>query len=274
VSEIPGPSGHVSTEHPLKDADALAAAVHRVHNEYLFAIIEAENICPFARRSRELDRVARDLVIGESTPWLLETASNRVFERVHEAKVWEIILITFPVFRDDHIFGDPTQFESFHNQFRQRLEALGCAQTYYSVCFHPDQGKHSPPATQPAGFVATLRRSPDPVIQCVHVETLEDVRKAAQASAQAKMIAQLQADAARLPAEFVNLMKHAVLTDSELSSEIARRNYERHAHAAGREALERGFARIAALRERLYAPWLAHSEQNPGDASLARSADT
>jgi hypothetical protein len=77
---------------------------------------------------------------------------------------------------------------------------------------------------------------------------LDRVRRQAQASARERMIAEL---AQRDPA-LAALFASSIAADPELSSDIARHNFEAHGHGAGVEQLLGAIAAILAARDRAY----------------------
>src|SRR5262245_4365910 len=125
--------------HPSDDA------VHAVHDAYLLTVIEALNLCPFARKARELGRVARELMRGDDATWLAQTAAQRLRERTKSATTWEIVLLTFPQATDHLGLEEPPVFEALHRNFRELLtQDNRLDRAYYSVCFHPRLSTHSP----------------------------------------------------------------------------------------------------------------------------------
>jgi hypothetical protein len=230
-------------------------AVHSVHDRYLLEVVEGLGVCPFARKSRESGNVVRELIRGGETDWTLRTAVQRVKARTLEPRVWEIIFLTFPPSGAELQFPDLRGFEAFHRLFRGGLAAeSGLDRRYFSVCFHPLAGRAAVREPNPAAFVQVLRRSPDPLIQCVHVETVERVRKQAQKQALIKAKQELQRTAGGLPRGQAGMRERAVLADSALSQEIMHANFTRFCRGAGRRELDQAFDEVARLREALYVP--------------------
>lgn len=229
--------------------------MHSVHDRYLLEVVEGLGICPFARKSRESGSVVRELIRGGETDWTLRTAVQRVKARALEPRVWEIILLTFPPTGTELQFPDPRGFEAFHRLLRTSLAAeSGLDRRYFSVCFHPLAGRTAACETNPAAFVQVLRRSPDPVIQCVHVETLERARKQAQKQALMRAKQELRQSPGGLVHGQAAKRDRVIIADSALSQEIMRANFARVCGGTGRRKLEKAFDEVARLREALYVP--------------------
>ena len=118
------------------------------------------------------------------------------------------------------------------------------------VGFHPRLGSEPVPASTPTkeALVSAIRRSPDPVIQCVRISVLEKARAQAQRTARQRLLESL-ADA---DPRILALAERSVQTDSELSAEIARANFAAVGGGAGRRELEARIQSILAERESAY----------------------
>ncbi len=99
-------------------------------------------------------------------------------------------------------------------------------------------------------LVPLLRRTPDPVIQCVRADLLDDLRRQAQAAADARF----REEMARLGPEFLVLAEHAIRSDPELGHDIARHNFASVGAGEGRERLEAKIQAILAARLALELP--------------------
>lgn len=230
-----------------RPSDPPEEAVQAVHERYQREAVEDLNLCPFARRSREQGRVHRPLVYAQE-PAPATAAAHRLREISQEHPEVEVVLLTFVLPRQpDHPWHDVDAFEEVVKEVR---EAYGehTRPRYYMVGFHPrprtPDGKRKP---TPESLVPLLRRSPDPVIQCIRADLLDDLRKQAQAAADARFMAEM----AKLGPEFKLLAQQAIQSDPELSADIARHNFASVGQGAGREKLEQCIAEILAQRERL-----------------------
>lgn len=208
-------------------------------------------LCPFARRSRELGRVHRPIYIAgeraahdEPDPVEVAEALAALVRRHRDA---EIVLLTFPT-PASHAWMDPPRFETFLTALREAWDACPPPRQFYMVSFHPKAVLPRDRALTADSLVSLIRRSPDPVIQCVDAEVLDRVRRQAQASARQRMLADLQAKDPALAA----LFERSINPDPELSSEIARTNFEAHGQGDGRARLERVLADIHEARDRAY----------------------
>ncbi|MBL9101854.1 MAG: DUF1415 family protein [Myxococcales bacterium] len=227
--------------------DPAEEAVQAVHERYQREAVEDLNLCPFARRSREQGRVHRPLVYA-SEPEPAAAAARRLREISREHADVEVVLLTFVLPREaEHAWHDVDAFEEVVKAVRA---AYGehTRPRYYMVGFHPrprmSDGRRKPTAES---LVPALRRSPDPVIQCIRADLLDDLRKQAQAAADARFMAEM----AKLGPEFKILAQQAIQSDYELSSDIARHNFASVGAGEGRERLERCIADILAARAKL-----------------------
>jgi len=222
--------------------------IHRVHDRYLLEVVEGLGLCPFARRSREQGHVHRPLVYGDApTP---EATTARLRDVLTVDPDAEIVLLTFVGASPSLPWPTARAFDDFVKNVRPCYDQLGDPM-FFMVGFHPGSGRpdpdESPPRLTPDSLVPKLRRTPDPVIQCVRAEVLQQARITAQRAAHAKLIAQTSDPRIRA------ILERSVQTDSVLSADIARHNYEAVAQGDGRRQLEAVIADIQADRERAYA---------------------
>lgn len=201
--------------------------IEALHERYLHEIVIACNICPFAQRSMQQGRVKRLWWTQPSSEHNCTQIAKRLASTVADSDL-EIVLLSFVLPPDDP-HQDPGAFEAWHKTFRHALEAIQLDDQWYSVCFHPKAGDPEHSRKTPSSFVPLLRRTPDPVIQCVRVSTLEQVREKAQAQAQAQLIETLKAKDPSLAI----MAQSCVMTDSQLSVNIANKNHESWAQDPG-----------------------------------------
>lgn len=229
------------------------ATIQAIHDRFQREIVEGLGLCPFARRSRELGRVHRPLfVVPDQRELAAEPVARALAELVAAEPDAEIVLLTFPV-PPGHRWGDPAAFEAFLVRLREAWSQLPPPRPFYLVSFHPRLSVPDDRPLTPDSLVSLLRRSPDPVIQCVDAQVLDRVRRQAQATARERMLRELQARDPELAALFAG----SISPDPELSSDIARQNFAAHGGAQARAQLD---ARIEAL---LTARDLAYIDSEP-----------
>jgi hypothetical protein len=224
--------------------------VHRVHDRYLLEIVEGLGLCPFARHCREQGRVHRPLLYD--VPANPADAATRLHQVVTAHGDAEIVLLTFVSPCERSEWDRVRPFDEFVKQVRPHYVKMG-GPTFFMVGFHPrsgqlDPGEQPPPLT-PDSLVPQLRRTPDPVIQCVRAEVLERARFAAQQTAHTRLLAQ------ELDPRLRALLEHSIQPDSTLSIDIAEHNYQAVAQDEGRAQLEATLAEIQRERDQAYAPW-------------------
>jgi len=223
-------------------------AVLAVHERYQREVVEGLGLCPFARRSREQGRVLRPLIhADEAEPAVAGAHLLRDLSRRHPDV--EVVLLTFVLPREvHHPWHDVDAFEAVVKEVREVYEGEGARPRYYMVGFHPRPRGPDPRRKLTAdGLVPLLRRSPDPVIQCIRADLLDDLRRQAQVAADARFMAEM----AKLGPEFRMLAAQAIQSDPELSADIARHNFASVGAGAGRDELERVLADILAARSGL-----------------------
>ena len=227
--------------------------VHEVHERYLVDVVEGLGLCPFARHSRETGRVHRPVLwVDEAGPSAGDAAAALVSAATVDPCP-EIVLLTFVDATGR--FDDADTFDRFVAEVRESYEPRS-APRYFMVGFHPRSGVPRPgeeqrPTTKDT-LVPVIRRSPDPVIQCVHGETLDRARAQAQEAAHRRMLESVGDSDPVLRA----LLERSVQADSQLSSDIATANFEAVGAGEGRIKLEQLLEDIRAQRDRSYAPYL------------------
>ena len=221
-------------------------AVLRIHARYLEEVVEGLGLCPFARHSREQGRVHRPLVRVHGEHPTPAAVADRIAEVVEAHDDAEILLVTFI---DPHRrFDAPDVFDRFVTAVREDYAARGGA-VWFMVAFHPRLAEtidSTRPLTKDT-LVPLIRRTPDPVIQCVNAAVLEKARVAAQQAAHRKLLEQHGHDPVLRA-----MIERSVQTDSELSADIARTNFETCGSGDGRAELDRRIAAIAADRDATY----------------------
>lgn len=222
-------------------------ALRRVHDRFVVEVVEGMNVCPFARKSREQGRVHRPVFrVGDGDP-SPEACAEALADLLEEHADAEIVLLTFPV-PPGHRWNDATTFDRFVAQVRDTYKGLGRGPVFYMVGFHPTYGIDGSREPTPESLVPLLRRTPDPVIQCVRADTLDEVRRQAQAVSRERMRKELTA----INPELAAMFEHTVQPDPELSADIARQNFAAVGAGVGRERLERLISEIRRERDLAY----------------------
>lgn len=200
-------------------------ALTQLHLDYLVQIVEQMDLCPFARRSRELGRVHRPMFALSQAAPSPERVAQALGQQLERAPDAEIILLTF-VGELEHPLQEPAQFERFLRQLRDAYSPPAHDASFYMVSFHPGAG-HGPQAlVSPDSLVSRQRQCPDPVIQCVRARVLDQVREQANANLHVRMLDELEA---RFGPMAPDLRETVLATppQNHLSAQIAQRNFER-----------------------------------------------
>ncbi len=225
--------------------DPPEAEVQALHDRYLVEVVEALGLCPFARRCREQDRVTRPLFYADAgAP---DQVAARLARHTRERPDVEVVLLTFVLPRDPgHPWHDVDAFEEHVKAVRDAYErGHPQALRFYMVGFHPRlQGPDPKRPLTPDGLVPRLRRTPDPVIQCIRADLLDHVRRQAQAAAHARFLEEM----GRLGPAYRALAETAIQADPELSADIARHNFASVGAGPGRDELERKISELLLAR--------------------------
>lgn len=135
--------------------------VLRINDRYLSEVVEAFDICPFARGARTGGAVRRR-VLTLATPDPAATVEEVVALGRDPAVV--IGLVIFPRFS-----AGPEAFD----RFVAGLRTLDTSRVFAMATFHPDAAYGT---DTPQRMVMFFRRSPDPTIQLVRFSALDDVK--------------------------------------------------------------------------------------------------
>ena len=221
--------------------------LERLHTDYLTDVVEALDVCPFAKRSRVQGRVRRPLFFVHEAQPCMEGVAGQVARTIEEHPDVEIILLTF-VCPEAHPWRVSGTFEAALRALRVAYDALE-APRFYMVSFHPNVDPPDHP--NPDNFVRMLRRTPDPVIQCVRADMLDRVRQQANARHQVRMVKELEAQYGVMAPELKEVLL-AQAPPNHLSDDIAQRNFQA-CHEGGQapsfEAHIQGFMRRRAQLE-------------------------
>ncbi len=200
----------------------------RIHTRYLEEVVEAHELCPWAKGARQSGALARRVILDDP----IGSALRAIDDFAADEKIVVAILI-FP--RHD---AGADAFDRFVADARKADLARRTDRAPFALAaFHPSApwGDDSPER-----LVMYLRRSPDPSIQLVRVAALDAVRSSAPSG---KFLFDGSA------AAFAELERRAQTVP--VSERIARDNFERF--RAVRSEMERALEDIAADRARSYA---------------------
>jgi len=167
------------------DADPRIAAALARNDRYVSEFIEALNLCPYAKRTREAGRLQRVVLLEEGgapgTPQFeaaivaLDGAFAR-FERLPEDSI-EVGLVILPALAPALALGieGAHAFEALLGAARARMQARhpNGDTPFYCVPFHPHFAEDLADEHRAVRFI---RRSPDPTVQLVRASVLRAVR--------------------------------------------------------------------------------------------------
>lgn len=152
---------------------ARAAEVRRLLDRYIVEIVEAYDLCPWARAARTNREIAAEILWASPTLDDWTRAGERALARPNA----RIAMVVAPELR-----ASPAELRAIRDEVAGRIPTAGIAD------FHPDAPLD---LASPARLVPYLRRSPDPMLQLVPLSLLDSVRGAPPAvdrAAQAQML--------------------------------------------------------------------------------------
>ncbi len=135
-----------------------AAEVRRILDRYLIEVVEAYDLCPWARPARLGDEVAVGILWGAPTP---EVWVERVKVELARPRT-RVVMILAP-----ELALALGELRAVRDQVTARIPGTGVAH------FHPDATLD---LATPARLVPFTRRSPDPLLQVVPLAILDTVR--------------------------------------------------------------------------------------------------
>jgi hypothetical protein len=154
--------------------DARQAEVRRLLDRYLVEIVEAYELCPWARPARLAGEIAACVLWGAPEEAVWTRAAEHALGQPHV----RVAMIVAPQWA-----GSPAALRALRDRVAARLPHAGVAD------FHPAAELD---LATPARLVPYLRRSPDPLLQCVPLSLLDSVRTAAPQPALATQAAMLR----------------------------------------------------------------------------------
>ncbi|HTR51108.1 MAG TPA: hypothetical protein VMJ10_10415 [Kofleriaceae bacterium] len=209
--------------------DPREATVRRLLDRYLVEIVEAYELCPWARAARLGGELAIAVLWGQ--PELDDWA--RAAERALAGPHTRVAMIVAPEWS-----GAPAELRALRDRVAARVATAGVAD------FHPDAALE---LATPAKLVPFLRRAPDPLLQLVPLALLDSVRASPappDLAAQARMLGGAEAPPRGTVADRIAAANHARV-------------------AADPDAIAARFAAIADDRARSYADVGINASRRP-----------
>jgi hypothetical protein len=153
----------------------VTAALAR-NDRYVREFVEAFNLCPYAKRTREAGRLQRMVIAGDEEPVAALATAAVAFERLPAEEI-DVGLVIFPALAREVAEGveGARAFERLVGEARQIMQARhpGGDTPFYCVPFHPGFAED---LTDEHRAVRFIRRSPDPTVQFVRASVLRSVR--------------------------------------------------------------------------------------------------
>jgi hypothetical protein len=139
--------------------DPREAEVRRLLDRYIEEIVEAYDLCPWARAARTGGELAVAILWGTPS---IDTFAAAATELLPPAGATHVAMVVAP-----ELVVTPSELRELRGEVAKLVTIAGVAE------FHPDATLD---ATTPARLVPYLRRSPDPMLQLVPHAILASVR--------------------------------------------------------------------------------------------------
>ena len=138
-----------------------SAEVRRILDRYLVEVVEAFDLCPWAKSARLAGEITVEIVWGTPSLDAWEAAARSALAQ----PATRVAMIVAP-----ELALDRDAFRAVRDQVAARLPSAGVAH------FHPDAAID---LASPARLVPFVRRSPDPLLQLVPLAILDQIRSGA-----------------------------------------------------------------------------------------------
>jgi hypothetical protein len=146
--------------------EAFVEEVLRINQRYLTEVVEAFDVCPFARGVRTGGALARRVILDEQRP--LEAGLEAAAALALDAAV-EVAVLIYP-----RLVRSAREFDAFVAELRRAdAERHGGRAVFAMAMFHPET-TWTPDA--PERMVMFFRRAPDPTVQLVRFSVLDAVK--------------------------------------------------------------------------------------------------
>jgi hypothetical protein len=149
-----------------EDEARLREQVLRVYRRYAVEVVEALGFCPYAERCRK-EGHTRELVALDETP-TVQSLMSAVHELANDKNV-EVGLILLP-----RVKADRLAHARFVEQLRRAHQDEPGGLVMAMEGFHPEAAAD---LSSPEKLVPFVRRTPDPTIQLVRLEVLNQFRR-------------------------------------------------------------------------------------------------
>jgi len=188
--------------------DPRTGEARRLLDRYLVEIVETYELCPWAKTSRTGGELAVDFLWGTPTLDAWTEAATRAFLDPN-IRVAMIVAPELAITRQ--------ALHGVRDEVAKRAATLGVAE------FHPDATYDG---ATPARLVPFLRRSPDPMLQCVPLALLDQLRgppMTVERSAQIAMLVKAGGVEAVKPplVERIATQNHARVVEAEVAAKLA-----------------------------------------------------
>lgn len=211
--------------------EALSREAIRIYRRYQTEVVEALNLCPWAERSR-IEGHVREWVLTGAEPDI--TSSLAAIGELDRDPQVDVGLLLYP-----RVAWGRRAFDAFVARLVRADAAMHSERraSFALAAFHPEAAAD---LTDPERLIPFVRRTPDPTVQLIRIDSLESVREGFFEGTQFVD---------------VHLIAAKGLTRADtlpLRERIARAN-RRTVERLGVDALERRFAEIQADRAAAYA---------------------
>ena len=149
------------------DESAWTAEALRINDRFTLEVVEAFDICPFARGARLQGRAIREVLLQDSLD--LEPSLDLIARLEADPRKLEVVQIIYP-----RLNVTPREFEHFNARIRDTHGARNKKPLFVHATFHPD---YPCDTRTPDSLVMFFRRAPDPTIQILRFSTIQSIRR-------------------------------------------------------------------------------------------------
>ena len=200
------------------ERERIEALALEANDRYVIDLLERENLCPYARAGRERGATARFVHFADTAD--AEPVARIFGEVAPSGTGLEVVQVIFPL-----VQVEAAVFARFVNDVTEALNRREERPVFASAALHPGLGYRR---ESPTGLISLFRHAPDPTLQWVRLETLDNIYRGRKGGT-----------------SFVDLTKLAAVLEAtpkrDLYDEIARAN-QATAERLGIDALEERLA--------------------------------
>ncbi|HEY6723612.1 MAG TPA: hypothetical protein VI197_06245 [Polyangiaceae bacterium] len=147
----------------LVERERIQALALEANDRYVIDVLERENLCPYARVGRERGATSRSVHFAHTHD---SEPIGRIFDEAASSAL-EVVQVIFPL-----VEVEAQIFARFVNDVTEALNRRRERPVFASAALHPGLGYRR---DTPTGMISLFRHAPDPTLQWVRLETLDNI---------------------------------------------------------------------------------------------------